>query len=70
MEKNNEKYREGRKCRNIKYNIEETIVGYGLMKINGEWIESVTYKGICRFTSEEKMYTKQLSDFEKEFELL
>lgn len=70
MEKNNEKYREGRKCRNIKYNIEETIVGYGLMKINGEWVESVTYKGTCRFTGEEKMYTKQLTDFEKEFELL
>ena len=65
-----EKYYFGRKCRNIKYNIEETIIGYGLMKIANEWFEAITYKGICRFTGKEKMYTKLLTDFEKEFELI
>ncbi len=64
------KYYEGRKCRNIKYNIIETIVGLGLMKVNGEWIESVTYKGKCRFTGKTKMYTKSLTEFENEFELI
>lgn len=67
---NTMKYYEGRKCRNIKYGIIETIVGLGLMKVNGEWIESVTYKGTCRFTGKMKMYTKSLIEFENEFDLV
>lgn len=63
-------YYPGRACRNIKYDMIETIVGYGIMKVNGEWIESVTYKGADRFSGELKMFTKSLVEFENEFELL
>ncbi len=48
-------YYPGRACRNIKYDMIETIVGFGIMKVNGEWIESVTYKGTDRFSGELKM---------------
>lgn len=60
----------GRVCRNIKYNIMGSIVGTGMMKINNEWVSSVTYIEVCRFSHVPKMFTKPLKDFEKEFELL
>ena len=68
--RNISEYYEGRACKNIKYGTLETIVGVGKMKVNGEWVDSVTYKGECRFTGKMTMFTKSLVEFENDFELL
>jgi len=48
------------------------IIGTGLMKMeSGAWEQSVTYKGPNKFLNGEiTMFTKRLSDFRKEFEVL
>lgn len=55
--------------KNIKYGTVEHVLHLGIMKINDEWVDSVTYVGKCRNTNRRRVFTKRLEDFLKEFEL-
>jgi hypothetical protein len=64
---------EGRCCQHKETGHYYTIVGQGLMKMeDGLWYDSVVYRGENWRLADKKVtiFTKRLSDFNKEFNLL
>lgn len=64
---------EGRRCQHKATGHYYTIVGQGLMKMeDGLWYDSVVYRGENWKSADKKVtiFTKRLSDFNKEFNLL
>lgn len=61
------RYVKGTKVKHIKTGVIETIVGIAKMKIDGEWVEAVIYKGKDRYTNMETTFVKSKIDFENEF---
>lgn len=68
-----EKFYEGRRCQYKDTDQYYTIVGKGLMKMeDGLWYDSVVYRGENKYLVNKPMtiFTKKMSDFIKEFNLL
>lgn len=45
----------------------ETIVDKCKIKINGEWVDGVIYKGIDRYTGNPMTFVRELNDFNENF---
>ena len=66
-----DEFYEGRECKHISGDNIYTIVSVGKMKFDGEWYNSVIYKGPDKKSNGEMTYfSKLLSEFNKEFYLL
>lgn len=44
------------------------LLGKGKMKVNGEWVDSYTYRGIDKTTGEYTYFTRDKENFENHFD--
>ena len=64
------KYKEGDEVMHLRTHTQETVVGECKIKINGEWVNGIIYKGVDRYTNEPMTFVREINDFENEFMLV
>jgi hypothetical protein len=66
-ERNNMEIISGKIVKHEKTGAVETIVDKCKIKINGEWVDGIIYKGIDRHTGNPMTFVRELNDFNENF---